>query len=182
MRFTHLNRKIHYWATAFVVLPILVVIVSGLMLQMKKHWQWVQPAEQRGTGTVPAIDLQALLVSVQTVPGMNVRSWDDVNRIDVRPSRGIAKVWLRNGWEVQVDLGNGRVLQSSYRRSDLIESIHDGSFFGGEWTKLGLFLPAAITLLVMWLTGIWLFIVPLLMIRRRRRFAAADAARRSAQR
>ena len=34
------------------------------------------------------------------------------------------------------------------RRSDLIESIHDGSYFGGDWTKLGLFLPAGIVLLL----------------------------------
>ena len=72
---------------------------------------------------------------------MNVQCWDDVNRLDVRPGRGVVKAWLMNGYEVQVDLGTGRVLQTAYRRSDLIESIHDGSFFAGDWTKLGLFLP-----------------------------------------
>ncbi len=72
---------------------------------------------------------------------MNVDGWDDVNRLDVRPGRGVVKVWLHNGYEVQVDLGTGAVLQTAYRRSDLIESIHDGSFFAGDWTKLGLFLP-----------------------------------------
>ena len=51
----------------------------------------------------------------------------------------MVKVWLNNGWEIQVDLNNGTILQTAYRRSDLIESIHDGSFFGGDWTKLGLF-------------------------------------------
>lgn len=167
MRLTHLNRRIHYWATAFIALPILVVIASGVLLQMKKNWRWVQPEEQRGTGTEPAIDLETLLASVKTVPEMNVRGWDDVNRIDVRPSKGVAKVWLRNGWELQVDLGTGRVLQTAYRRSDLIESIHDGSFFG-DWTKLGLFLPTGIVLLVMWVTGLWLFIAPLVRKSRRR--------------
>jgi hypothetical protein len=38
MRFNVLNRKVHYWATAFVALPVLVIICSGLILQMKKHW------------------------------------------------------------------------------------------------------------------------------------------------
>lgn len=147
---------------------MLAVIGSGVLLQMKKHWQWVQPAERRGTGTEPTIGLEEVLASVKSVEAMSVTGWDDVNRIDLRPSRGIAKVWLRNGWEVQVDLGTGRVLQSAYRRSDLIESIHDGSFFGGEWSKLGVFLPAAIVLFVMWLTGLWLFIAPLLRRRRLR--------------
>lgn len=168
MRFNLLNRKVHYWATAFLALPILVVIGSGVLLQLKKQWSWVQPEEQRGTGTAPAIGLEAILRSVQA-EHPEVGGWGDVNRIDLRPTKALAKVWLRNGWEVQVDLGTGRVLQSAYRRSDLLESIHDGSFFGGDWSKLGIFLPAGITLLLMWISGLWMFIFPILAKRRRRR-------------
>ena len=91
---------------------------------------------------------------------MNVQTWDDVNRLDVRLGRGVVKVWLMNGYEVQVDLGTGRVLQTAYRRSDLIESIHDGSFFAGDWTKLGLFLPSGIVVLLLWLSGMWMWWVP----------------------
>ncbi|HEY0157071.1 MAG TPA: PepSY domain-containing protein [Thermoanaerobaculia bacterium] len=169
MRFNLLNRKIHYWATVFVALPVLVVICSGLLLQMKKHFDWVQPEEKRGTGTAPAVGLEQILASAKSGSGLEVRGWEDVNRIDVRPSKGMAKVWLQSGWEVQVDLGTGRVLQTAYRRSDLIESIHDGSVFGGEWTKLGIFFPAGIVMLVMWLTGLWMFLVPLAAKRRRRK-------------
>lgn len=169
MHLNALNRKIHYWATVVVALPVLVIIGSGLMLQLKKHWSWVQPEEKRGTGTSPRIDLEGVLAAVQRESGLNVAGWDDVNRIDVRPGRGIAKVWLKSGWEVQVDLGTGRVLQNAYRRSDLIESLHDGSFFAGEWSKLGLFLPAGVALLLMWLTGLWLFVTPILAGRRRKK-------------
>ena len=98
---------------------------------------------------------------------MQVASWDNVNRMDVRPGRGVVKVWLHNGYEVQVDLGTGQVLQVAYRRSDLIESIHDGSFFAGDWTKLGLFLPTGITLLLLWCGGIWMFWVPFWAKRKR---------------
>jgi uncharacterized iron-regulated membrane protein len=163
------NRKIHYWGSLFVALPLLVIIGSGLLLQMKKQWAWVQPKELRGTGTTPALDLDGVLAAVQGVPGLNVAGWDDVNRLDVRPGRGMAKVWLKSGWEVQVDLGTGTVLQTAYRRSDLIESIHDGSFFGGDWTKLGLFLPVGLSLLVLWLTGLWMFWFPLFVKWRRTR-------------
>lgn len=169
MHLNVLNRKLHYWATAFVALPLLVMIGSGLLLQLKKHWGWVQPEERRGTGTRPAIDLEQILAAVQHEPQLQVTGWDDVNRLDLRPGRGIAKVWLKSGWEAQVDLGTGRVLQVAYRRSDLIESIHDGSFFGGELTKLGLFLPAGIALLLMLLTGLWMFALPFLVRRKRKR-------------
>jgi len=171
MRFNVLTRRTHYWAAVLVALPVLVIVGSGLLLQMKKQWTWVQPAEQRGTGTSPILDLEGMLASVRSVPALGMAGWDDVNRVDVRPGRGIAKVWLQTGWEVQVDLGTGRVLQTSYRRSDLIESIHDGSFVAGDLSKLGIFLPSGIALLIMWLTGMWMLWLPFSVKRRRRRAA-----------
>lgn len=167
MAFNILNRKIHYWASFIAAVPLLVMIGTGLLLQAKKNWTWVQPAERRGTGTVPVIDLEGVLTALKTVPDMNVASWEDVNRLDVRPGRGVVKAWLQNGYEVQVDLGTGRVLQTAYRRSDLIESIHDGSFFGGDWVKLGLFLPAGVVLLLLWISGLWMWWVPFIGKRRR---------------
>jgi len=167
VKFNILNRKTHYWASFAAAVPLFVMICSGLLLQSKKHWTWVQPAEQRGTGSVPAIDLEAILASVKQARDLDVRSWDDVNRLDVRPGLGLVKVWLNSGWEVQVDLGTGRVLQTAFRRSDLIESIHDGSFFAGDWTKLGLFLPAGLVLLLLWLSGLWMWWVPFIAKRRR---------------
>jgi hypothetical protein len=95
------------------------------------------------------VPLEDVLTAVRGVPELKVSGWSDINRIDLRPGRGVAKVWLNSGWEAQVDLGTGAVMQVAYRRSDLIESIHDGSFFAGDWTKLGIFLPAGIGLLLL---------------------------------
>jgi uncharacterized iron-regulated membrane protein len=176
MQFNVLNRKVHYWAAFVVAIPVLVMIGSGLLLQVKKHWTWVQPVEHRGTGAVPAIDLEGILASVKSVREVNVGGWNDVNRLDVRPGRGMVKVWLHSGWEVQVDLGTGRVLQTAYRRSDLIESIHDGSFFAGEWTRLGMFLPAGLVLLLLWISGLWMWWVPFAAKRRSRAHRSAQAA------
>lgn len=169
MHFNVLNRKVHYWASFIVAVPVLVMIATGVLLQSKKHWTWVQPAEQQGMGSTPTLSLVQILESVRRVPGLGVAGWDDINRMDVRPSKGIVKVWLNSGWEAQVDLATGEVVQVAYRRSELIESIHDGSFFGGDWTKLGLFLPAGVTLLLLWLGGMWMWWVP---FRARRKRAA----------
>ena len=64
MSFNVLNRKVHYWASFIAAVPLLVMIASGLLLQMKKHWVWVQPVEHRGTGTTPAIDFEGILTSL----------------------------------------------------------------------------------------------------------------------
>ncbi len=139
-----LNRKLHYWGSAIVAIPILAIIVTGLLLQMKKHWTWVQPVEHRGSVKAPTIELSDILKAIREHkdPSVSVAGWDDIKRLDVRPDRGVAKATLHNDYEVQVDLGTGRVMQVAYRRSDLIETIHDGSILG-DWVKLGIVLPSA---------------------------------------
>ena len=172
MKLQILSRKLHYWLSAVIAIPILIVIASGLLLQTKKHNAWVQPPEQRGAGQEPAISFAAILEICRGIPEAQVASWEDIHRIDVRPSRGMIKVSATNHWEVQIDAGTGEVLQVAYRRSDLIESIHDGSWFHA---KMWLFLPSGIVLLFLWVTGVYLFFLPFLR-RRRKRVPALEAA------
>ena len=116
---------------------------------------------------MPTIGFDRILAATASVPEAGIRSWQDVDRLDVRPAAGIVKVRGTNRWEVQVDTATGEVLQVEYRRSDLIESLHDGSFFHA-WSKLWLFLPSGVVLLVMWSTGIYLFILPIHARRRKK--------------
>ena len=99
------------------------------------------------------------LKASQQVPEAEVGSWDDIERLDVRPAKGMVKVRCKNQWEVQLDAKTGEILQVAYRRSDVIESIHDGSFFHDN-VKLWVFLPAGLILAVLWATGIYLFLLP----------------------
>lgn len=168
MHFNVLNRKVHYWASAIVAIPLFIIICTGSILQLKKHWSWVQPPEQRGSVTEPVIELSHILQSLKNEPSLNVRGWEDVNRLDVRPDKGIVKAWLKSDWEAQIDLGTGEIKQIWFRRSDWIESIHDGSIFG-DVVKLGLFFPTALTLLLLWLGGMWMWLYPLLHKRKVRR-------------
>ena len=91
----------------------------------------------------------------------------------VRPGKGVVKVRGKNGWEVQVDTKTGEVLQTAIRRSDLIESIHDGSYFH-ESLKLWVFLPSGVVLAALVITGVHLFSLPH-MARRKRRQQTLDA-------
>lgn len=164
-----LNRRIHYWLTLLVAIPLLIVVSTGLMLQVKKQWTWVQPPEKKGSGKVPAISFEEMLKRVQSHQGFEEFQWQDVQRIDVRPSKGITKLLLRGDWEMQLDSISGEILQVAIRRSDWIESLHDGSYFLGDYTKLGLFLPAAVGLLLMLLSGVWLFWHPIAAKRKKRK-------------
>jgi uncharacterized iron-regulated membrane protein len=153
------NRKLHRWGAVATALPFLVVLGTGLLLQLKKQLTWVQPAEQRTANRVPSVSMQQIFDAASSVRQTEIRSWDDIDRLDVRPGKGIVKVAAVNHWEVQVDLASGKVLQSAYRRSDLIEQMHDGSWFH-ELAKLWVFLPSAVVVLGLWVTGLYLFLLP----------------------
>jgi hypothetical protein len=172
VKFHVLNRKVHYWLSAGVALPALAIIATGLLLQVKKQVAWVQPPERRGTGPSPAVTFPQILEACAGLAQVNVRGWEDISRIDVRPSRGLIKVTTGTNWEVQLDHQTGAVLQVAYRRSDLIEMIHDGSWFH-DGVKYWVFLPAGVGLLVLWLSGVYLFVLPFIVRGRRKRPAPA---------
>lgn len=175
MHFNVFNRRVHYWTSATIAVPLLVIAVTGSLLQLKKHWAWVQPPEQRGSAGPPAIELSTILATLRAEPSLGVSGWADVKRLDVRPDKGVVKAWLQSDWEAQVDLGTGRILQVAFRRSDWIESIHDGSIFG-DLVKLGLFFPAAVGLVLLWCGGMWMWLYPILARRRVRRTKARALA------
>ena len=167
MNWKRFTRKTHYWASLAIAIPAAIVIGTGLLLQFKKQSDWIQPPSAKGTAEDLSISFQDILAAATTVSEAEISSWADIDRLDVRPSKGIVKVRSKNRWEVQLDTATGKVLQVSFRRSDLIESIHDGSFFH-PLAKMWIFLPSGILLLLMWLTGIYLFILPYLPRLRRR--------------
>lgn len=174
MNWNVLNRKIHHWGSIVIALPILLILGTGLLLQLKKQLPWVQPPEIRGAGGAPALTLPQVLEIARGVPRAAIRDWDDVSRVDVRPSRGMLKVTAANGWEVQIDTATGAVLQVAYRRSDAIEALHDGSWFS-DGVKYGVFLPAGFGLFVLWATGMYLFVLPYTVRAKRRRNGAAPS-------
>ncbi len=160
MKLRILLRQVHHWGSIIVALPLLVMIGAGILLMLKKEVAWIQPPTARGVSAeVPVIPMQDLFAAAQAVPEAGLGSWAELDRVDIKPDRGIIKFVGQNRWEVQVDTTTGEVLQAAYRRSDLIETIHDGSFFAG-WTKLFLFLPAGLVLFGLWGTGLYLFFLP----------------------
>ncbi len=131
------SRKIHRWAAILTALPVLIAMLSGIILQMKKELDWVQPPTKKGAGKEPALSFDRILDIATMVPEAGIKEWQDIDRLDVRPGKGVIKVRAKNRWEIQIDTTNGEVLQVAVLRSDLIESIHDGSFLspsqlGGE--------------------------------------------------
>ncbi|MDA1259436.1 MAG: PepSY-associated TM helix domain-containing protein [Planctomycetota bacterium] len=162
------TRKLHRWGAVFVAVPFLLILVTGMLLQFKKDAAWIQPPTMRGAAETPSVSFETILAAAASVAEANIHGWEDVDRLDVRPGRGIVKVQALSGVEVQVDTATGEVLQSMVRRSDLIESLHDGSWFH-ERAKLWVLFPVALVLVSLWATGVYLWLLPGMTRRRKAR-------------
>ena len=106
-----------------------------------------------------SLSFDKILDISSSVSEANISSWEDVDRLDVRPNKGIVKVRARNNWEIQIDTFTGKVIQTAYRRSDIIEKLHDGSWFSDK-IKLWVFFPSGVILLGLWLTGVYMLARP----------------------
>jgi hypothetical protein len=166
MKLSKLSRVSHRWGSIIALVPMTIIIVSGIALQLKKESSYIQPPTQRGVGTEPAISFERILEVAKGITEAGVESWEDIDRLDVRPGKGVVKVRCKNSYEVQIDAATGEILQVAVRRSDLIESIHDGTYFH-DHLKLWVFLPTGIVLALLVITGLHLFLLPYLSLRKR---------------
>jgi uncharacterized iron-regulated membrane protein len=166
MRTQKLFRRVHYWGAAIAGIPLIIIIATGILLQLKKNLTWVQPVEHRGSEGGPALTFDQLLEIARSVPEAKVETWQDIPRIEGRPQKGLIKLVSTNNHEIQIDLATGKLLGAAHRRSDIIEQIHDGSFFHDK-AKLWIFLPAGLILFGLWCTGLYLFLLPFLSRRKR---------------
>lgn len=166
------NRRLHRWGAVAIGVPFLLVAATGLLLQVKKEVAWIQPPEQRTAIREPMVSYAALLERAASVAEAGIRGWDDVDRIDVRPGKGMLKLIGKNRWEIQMDIATGEILQVAYRRSDIIESLHDMSWFHDR-AKLWVGVPMALIVLGLWGTGAYMWMVHWRGRRRARRAIVA---------
>ena len=102
---------------------------------------------------------QKLISIAKNVNGAAINDWQDIDRLDVRPSKGVIKIRSYNRTEIQIDASSGKILHVAERNSDVIESIHDGTFFEKN-ANIWLSLPVAIISIIMVVTGTVLFLLP----------------------
>lgn len=169
MSWKKINTKVHYWGSAVIIIPFLIVLVSGLFLQVKKEFTWIQPKTMKTKYRDLTLNFDQILKAAMSVEEAQIKSWKDVKLLDVRPGKGVTKIRGKNSWEIQIHNETAEVLAVNFRRSDIIESIHDGSWFH-DAAKLWIFLPAAIIMLIMSITGLYMFfkILPSKMRKKRK--------------
>lgn len=143
---------------------LLVSAITGVLLSLKKDVAIIQPPTQKGVATSLAewksIDELSRLASDALIKKYPAQKDNVVDRIDVRPSKGIAKAIFEKGnWEVQIDGSTGAIKSIEKRYSDWIESLHDGSIVNDLFKLISMnFLGIGLIFLIA--TGFWLWYGP----------------------
>jgi len=154
--------ELHKWLGIVLCLIIINISVTGLLLLEKKNVEWIQPGTRKGQEGPPAdfISVQAAMDRVLASNHPDFADMDAIDRIDVRPDKRVYKVQSKANYaEIQIDAITGDILHIASRRSDMLEQLHDGSFFGKSshdiWMPL-----VAITNIILALSGITLWLAP----------------------
>ena len=126
---TRISRRLHKWFGVPIAIFLILVSVTAIMLVWKKEMALI-PVTQKSKVEVASqwIPIEQIIVSASLHMKDSVGKSNEIDRVDIRPEKGIAKVvFKRHFTEIQVDGYSGAILSVSQRNSDLIEKIHDGS-------------------------------------------------------
>ncbi len=120
-------RKTHSVVATSLLLFIVVMSATGLLLAWKDQLGF-KPSTER------VVSNNRALISLNEIEQNAIKYIDSlqlsnqINRIDYRPGKGIAKVRFENHFtELQIDCYTGKVVSEKTRTADFIEMIHDGS-------------------------------------------------------
>jgi uncharacterized iron-regulated membrane protein len=163
-------RLTHKWTGIILAVVLLNIAVSGFLLIVKKDFDWIQPPTQKSEGGSVAqfITIEKLYEIVLSQDHPDFKLPTDIDRIDVRPGKAIYKVKSEHNYsEIQVDAVSGKVLSRATRNSDLIEKLHDGSFYG-NWVHDWVMVLVSFALVYFTGTGLYLWLFPKLRRKRRR--------------
>ncbi|WP_297336278.1 PepSY-associated TM helix domain-containing protein [Algoriphagus sp.] len=161
-------RNLHKWLGLPLIVFFFLIGITSILLAWKKKAELLPPTMNteiiEGTWISPS---QMVAFGEQE---MKNRGMDpEVDRLDIRPDKGVVKVTFKHHFtEVQLDGYSGKVLSVETRHSDWIEKVHDGSILdfytsGNESAKLTYSTLTALGLILMSFSGFYLWYYPKLI-------------------
>jgi len=175
-------RWLHRKIAIFLFVFFLVIAITGILLGIKKQTGLLAPTQEGRSSDLaswlPVDSLQKKAIQFLR-DSVSPELSPVVDRIDIRPQKGIVKFIFKDHYQaLQLDGTTGKLLLIEKRRSDFIENIHDGSLLdklfgtGKEQVKVSYTLLMGTSLLMLVLSGFWLWYGPKRLRRNRKKTAA----------
>lgn len=158
-RLNRLSYNLHLWGGVVTALVVTAIAVTGIALNHKRALGLMPDVPGPGGELAQALSLFELEAAARAaLPAASEGS--PVDRMDVRPDDGLVKVRFDDPevTEVTVALPDGAVLHVGPRQDVFFEKLHSGEIFGDGWILLSD--GAAVGLILLLLTGLWLWLLP----------------------
>ena len=144
-------RKYHRIISLVIFLPFLLMVITGLLLQVRQNAEFIQPKAvkmefQKGQS----------LLSFENIISASKVSEKEIDQIIYKPEKFHLALRLKNGNELQIHPQTGEILKSSPRLTGLLIDLHQGSFFSSLGQYL-IFLPAGLGVLFLLISGLIIY-------------------------
>lgn len=142
-------RNLHAYVGLAATVPLLLIALSGLVLQLRNQFEAIQPATVRSS-----LEEGRALLPMEKV--LSMFSPGEVEQVIFRPGKANYSLRLKNGHELQLHPQTGEILKDLPRRSGWLIELHQGSWLGpvGQY---GIHFGAGLALLFLLLSGIKIF-------------------------
>ncbi len=139
---------------------------TGLLLAWKAELHLTPPSQKIKQTNIATLSLNT--IQKKAIDYAKHSKLDTtINRIDYRPSKGIAKIRFETHFtELQINCYTGKIVSHKQRTADIIEMIHDGSILDylfknkSKNIKLLYSSTTSIALILLAISGFWLWLKP----------------------
>lgn len=142
-------RTWHGYLGLVAFLPLLLTALTGVLLQLRSQFEWIQPAPVK-------IVLESGKPFLRMEEVMAKFPEGTIEGLSFRPGKGGYQLRMKNGNEIQLHPQSGEILKDSPRRSTLLIKIHEGSWMGVFGT-LGVHFTAGLILVFLIISGLFIF-------------------------
>lgn len=144
-------RKYHRIVSIIVVLPFALVLLTGIILQLRQQFEVIQPKAVK----MEQIEGKALLSIDEMVRASGEKS-SNIDQVIWRPAKFHLAMRLKDGREIQMHPQTGVILKDAKRYTSILIELHQGSFFT-QWGQYLIFFPAALGLVFLTVSGLVIY-------------------------
>ncbi len=142
-------RKQHRVVAIVITLPLIVISLSGIVLQLRNQFETIQPK-----AVSAELTSGASFVTFERI--IQDHGGDNIDQIILRPGKKNLSLRMKDGMEVQIHPQTGEVMKKAMRMTNLLIDIHQGTWLGA-FGQYVLHLPTGLGLFFLIISGIVIY-------------------------
>ena len=140
-------RRLHRKLSLYIFLPLGVIVVSGVFLQFRNQFEWIQPELIVGEKSS-----EQMLHPQEIMKKLELKE-NQIDQMIYKPSKNNIALRLKSGEEIQVHPVTGTILKRAIRRTNLLIDIHQGSIIG-PLGQYGIYIITGFGMIILYISGI----------------------------